>query len=129
MEPGYYEDCTIVEARMAEKAEVLVMAFTCSLPQGGHVEVEQRMSGDKPIIREIAQDVCEVLGMEFSPAGLSTIGTLVGKKVTLKMKVNHDQKGNSYENWNIATKPKAKKLEESEAAAKLKRFFEDDIPF
>ena len=129
MEPGYYEDCTIVEAKMAEKAETLVMAFTCSLPQGGNVEVEQRMSGDKPVIREIARDVCEVLGMEFSPAGLSTIGELVGRKVTLKMKIGHDQKGNSYENWNIATKPKAKALDTAAAASRLKAYFEDDIPF
>lgn len=131
MEPGYYENCTITEASIAIAGDTPIMAFTCKLPNGGEVEVEQRMGGDKPIIREIAQDVAKLLGMEFTQSGLSRIGETVGKTVTLRLKLNYDSKGNQYENWNIVTGRRSKRVEGDEASRVLKDFFMDDgdVPF
>ena len=126
-EPGFYNDSKIIDADIAGRGDTAIMIFECKLTTGDTVTVEQRMHSDNPITMEIAEQVAEKLGLTWGPD--MDIAHAVGQTVDLKFKRSTSADGRTFDNWNIVTLPKMKKVSGGESKSALKKFFEDNIPF
>ena len=94
-----------LERNDAQQSDDLVMSFDCALtcPDGSEIEATARhMTTGK--LAWSGKAVAKLLELDW-PGGLRNIAETVGRDVTVRIKHNTTERGNTYENAYIVTPP------------------------